>query len=182
MQERTAPDDLDACFATNAERRVLDQCECYRLTGCGSQIDASDFAAVQSTAADRAGSGSARFAISLAATDLSVLPGRKISCSTPLTRPGDQIEGACQWRFRSTTGRSERAKSLIWAGSSAVEHVTFNHGVPGSIPGRLTTPFSALVPSSRRPARRRCWRSNFAAVSLVLIDDFEALQRNFFAA
>ena len=34
--------------------------------------------------------------------------------------------------------------SAEWAGSSAVEHVTFNHVVAGSIPARLTNQISDL--------------------------------------
>lgn len=42
--------------------------------------------------------------------------------------------------WKDPKGRSSRPRSgrFGWAGSSAVEHVTFNHVVEGSIPSRLT--------------------------------------------
>lgn len=51
--------------------------------------------------------------------------------------PG-QREASFLWN--DPKGRSSRPRSgrFGWAGSSAVEHVTFNHVVEGSIPSRLT--------------------------------------------
>ena len=44
----------------------------------------------------------------------------------------------------STEGRMPSSRDTAgWAGSSAVEHVTFNHVVEGSIPSRLTMTISA---------------------------------------
>ncbi len=42
------------------------------------------------------------------------------------------------------TEPSPYGPAALWAGSSAVEHVTFNHVVAGSIPARLTTRISDL--------------------------------------
>ena len=81
---------------------------------------------------------------------------------------GDCVtEPASVGMLSSTTGDLANAlRSPVWhlrAPSSVVEHVTFNHGVPGSIPGGPTRSIARCVQSASPNARRRHGLKNLCA-------------------
>src|SRR5439155_22524694 len=48
------------------------------------------------------------------------------------------VSGRIEGMDRTTESAEALRSTTLWAASSVVEHVTFNHGVPGSIPGGPT--------------------------------------------